>query len=138
MSHVIALLSLIVRLFRPVRGLHAAPRALRREVRRANRVRRYAKDIPTVATADNTLDVPRVPAPRPAPDVAPPRTLGPVPADYVPVVDPSAVAAPAAIVRGHYRAYEARQERARIDRDRLGVAVLADIARVTQRAEVSA
>jgi hypothetical protein len=51
----------------------------------------------------------------------------PVPHDYVPVVDPLAVAEPARMVRGFYVAHEERQ-RARADRSRLGLAVLVDLA----------
>jgi hypothetical protein len=128
-----ALLCLFLRALRPTRGLHAAPRCLRRELRaeartrRANRVRRYAIDVPTVAETESTPDTPRIPSPRRSPQRSLPEALRPVPADYVPVVDPSAVAVPASIVRGYYRAHEARQERARVDRDRLGVAVLMDL-----------
>lgn len=49
MGYVIALFAFLVRLVRPSRGLHAAPYAVRREVReeaRAARVRRYANPLP--------------------------------------------------------------------------------------------
>ncbi len=49
MTYVIAALATLVRLFRPSRGIHAAPLAVRRDVReeaRATRVRRYANPLP--------------------------------------------------------------------------------------------
>lgn len=148
MSYVIALLSLLVRMVRPSRGLHAAPLAVRRDVQdeaRANRVRRYARPLPAwpsgpgYDTADAD-EIPTVPAPRRAPDEAP-AVLVPVPADYVPVVAPEDVQPQAAMVRGHFRHWEAVQARARVeraDRSRLGLAVLADLATTTTRAGVTA
>ncbi|WP_051415655.1 hypothetical protein [Nocardiopsis sp. CNT312] len=73
MQYLTALFAVLSRLIRPSRGLHAAPRILRRErreearARRASRVRRYAVDVPTVARA---ADVPSVPSPRRALDDA--------------------------------------------------------------------
>ncbi len=61
-------------------------------------------------------------------------TLRPVPADYVPVVQAEAVNPPAEIVRPGFRYWEATQEAAYADRQRLGVAVLQDVARVAERA----
>lgn len=90
MSHVIALLSLIVRLFRPSRGIHAVPRALRRDVReeaRAARPRRYVPEIPPAAPTGPGYGNPF--------------------ASLVPVVEPDAVQPPAALVRPGYRAWEA-------------------------------
>lgn len=141
MHHLMTLICLIFRALRPVRGLHAAPRVLRKELRaeararRANRVRRYAHDVPTVAS------VPLVPAPHRAPDAAPftaPATLAPVPSDYVPVVNPREVEPPAAMVRGPFRHWEAQQTRARVDTSRLGVGVLVDIAANAERAGMTA
>ena len=96
MHHLMSLLSLFLRLVRPARGLHAAPRVLAREVRtearrrRASRVRRYAAHPATVAGTP-------VPDPRPAPNL---RSEPPT------VFDP-----PEALVRGYYLAHEARQSR---------------------------
>lgn len=51
-------------------------------------------------------------------------TLRPVPTGYVPVVRAEAVSPSVDFVRGFYRAHEAQQRHARVDRDRSGVAVL--------------
>lgn len=109
MQHVTALLCVLVRLVRASDGVHSDPsgylRAVFAEVRRrSRRVRRYAANVPTVAVHA----VPRVPAPRRPLDSPPPGVLPTfrVPRDYVAVVDPAAVYPPAALVRGHYRAYE--------------------------------
>lgn len=121
MRHVIEFLTLLVRLVRPARGLHAGPRALRGKARprRASRVRRYASDVPIIGRADRNTDgagslcLP-VPDPCPPMDTAP---HGPVPAsrtrlgNWTPIVRPEAVNPPADIVRGHYRAHEARTRR---------------------------
>ena len=135
MGYVIALFSTLTRLFHPTRGAHTSPSGTLRELAfearriRSGRVRRYAETLPA---ADNRTS----PAPRcPANDL--PRTLVPVPRDYVPVVNPHEIEAPADIVRGYYRAHEARTERLRADRTRLGVAVLHAIA-TANRAKVSA
>ncbi|MGW9558128.1 hypothetical protein ACWGSK_26935 [Nocardiopsis sp. NPDC055551] len=112
------MLATLVRLLRPAHGLHAAPRALRRDLReeaRAARVRRYADPLPARPTGPGYASA-----------------LRPVPADYVSVVQAEAVSPPADIVRGYYRAHEARQRNARMDRDRLGVAVLLDVATATR------
>ncbi|WP_083922364.1 hypothetical protein [Nocardiopsis halotolerans] len=61
-----------------------------------------------------------------------------MPSDYAPVDDPRETQSSAAMVPRFYLAHEARQQHARaahVDRDRLGIAVLADIA---GRAEVTA
>ena len=124
MSTLLAMLATLLRLLRPSRGLHAAPRALRADLReearqrKAARVRRYAETLPAANGS--------------------PRTLVPVPADYVHVVQADAVAEPADIVRGFYRAHEVRQRHARIDRDRLALAVLMDVADSPKIAEASA
>src|SRR5699024_2223423 len=102
MTTLTALLCAFVRLLRPADGVHSDPsgylRAVLGEVRRrSRRVRRYAADLPTVAVAD---DVPRPPVPSGVLSTAH------VPTDYVVVVDPAAVRAPAAMVRGPYLAYE--------------------------------
>lgn len=141
MHTLLSVLATLVRLLRPSRGLHTDPgnylRELRTEARarRANRVRRYAHDVPTVAS------VPLVPAPRRVPDAAPLAalaTLAPVPSDYVPVVDPREAEPPAAMVRGPFRHWEAQQARARVDASRLDVGVLVGIAANVERAEVTA
>lgn len=116
MFHVIALVSVFVRLFRPSAGVHAEVGYFRsmwvetRRRRRASRVRRF------VLEAGHVVSEP--PAPRgrvfvsstlPPPVMAHAR----VPADYWPVVNPVNVARPAAMVRGPYRAWErARAEHA--------------------------
>lgn len=103
MPYVTALLFLVARLVVPSRGLHAAPLALRAELRaeararRASRVRRYLRPLPA-SPAGPGFD----PVPAPA-----------VPSAHVPVVDPRAVDVPAAIVRGYYRDFERRQAQAR-------------------------
>lgn len=100
MHHLMDLLSLFLRVLRPARGLHTAPRVLAGELRaearrrRASRVRRYAVDPGTVAC---TLTPPPVPAPRPAPDDTRREPLSPI--------DP-----PEALVRGYYLAHEARRQ----------------------------
>ncbi|OOC56059.1 hypothetical protein NOSIN_21330 [Nocardiopsis sinuspersici] len=100
MHHLMALLSLFLRVIRPTRGLHAAPLVLTRELRaearrrRVSRVRRFVADLGTVAS----VPVPPAPAPRPAP--------GDTPRESLPVVDP-----PEAFVRGYYMDYEIRQRR---------------------------
>lgn len=134
MPNPIALLCLTVRAFRPTRGVHTSPYGYLRELfaelrrNRARRVRRYAETIPSSAdTETRTEPSPLVPASRPPADDLP-RTLVPVPADYVPVVDPHSLEAPVALVRGYYRAWERREALRRVDRSRLGVAVLHTIA----------
>ncbi|WP_235431945.1 hypothetical protein [Nocardiopsis sp. RV163] len=100
MHIVTALVAVLLRCLRPARGLHAAPRVLAGELRaearrrRASRVRRYAADPGTVASAPAS---PPVPAPRPAPDDARRAPLPPV--------DP-----PESLVRGYYLAHEARRQ----------------------------
>lgn len=138
MHSLLAMLATLVRLLRPSHGLHAAPRALRRDVQdeaRAARVRRYANPLPARPTGPGYASA--LPVPRRPLDEALPATLRPVPVDYVSVVQAEAVSHPVDIVRGYYRAHEARQRHARADRDRLGVAVLLDVATAT-RAEVTA
>ncbi len=131
MHTLLAMLATLSRLLRPSRGLHAGPgdylRTLRAEarVRRAKRVRRYAENPGTPRPVGPGF-ASAVPVPRRPLDEAPPVTRRPDPADYVPVVQAEAVQPPADIVRGYYRAHEARQ-RAREDRNRLGMAVLLDL-----------
>lgn len=138
MGYLIALFATLVRLCRATDGVHTDGsgyvRTLAAECfrRRSTRVRKFAETLPYVA------ELPRVPAPRTPVDALPSGVLAPVPHDYVPVVDTSAVAEPAALVRGHYRAWERQVEQRRTDRDRLGIAVLADIASAANRSEVSA
>lgn len=114
MHHLMALLCLITRALRPSRGRHAAPLVLRREVReeaRANRVRRYAA----------TPGSPRPVDPRPF-------------AMFTPVVPSHEVEPPEELVRGYYLAHERAQADSYADRQRLGVAVAPDLARVTATA----
>ncbi|GAA1469478.1 hypothetical protein NE857_30515 [Nocardiopsis exhalans] len=138
MGYVIALFAVLARLFRPTRGAHTSPFSALRELAfearriRSGRVRRYAQTLP--AADGREVPVPLVPAPRrPADDL--PRTLLPVPRDYVPVVDTDAVPEPADIVRGFYREHERKEALRRADASRLGVAVLSEIA--SHRAEVA-
>ena len=131
MHTLLAMLATLIRLLRPSHGLHAAPRALRRDLReeaRASRVRRYANPLPARPTGPGFVSA--FPAQRRPLDEVPSVVLRPVPADYVPVVQAEAVNPPADIVRGYYRAHEARQWTARVDRDRLGAAVLMDLAKI--------
>lgn len=129
MHSLLVMLATLVRLLRPSRGLHAAPRALRREVReeaRAARVRRYANPLPARPTGPGYACA--LPAPRRPLDGAPPVTLRSVPTDYVPVVQSEAVSPSVDLVRGYYRAHEAQQRHEYLDRDRSGVAVLGESA----------
>lgn len=129
MSTLLAMLATLLRLLRPARGLHAAPLAIRREVReeaRAARVRRYANPLPPRPTGPGYA-FPLPPTRQPLDD-APRGVLMPVPADHVPVVDPRAVEVPADLVRGYYRDWERKEALHRVDRSRLGVAVLHTIA----------
>lgn len=122
MPNPIALLCLIIRAARPARGVHTSPCGYLRELfaelrrNRARRVRRYAEGIPLVCESKSRPEpVPHVPAPR-------------RPADYVPLVGPRALEAPVDLVRGYYRDWERREALRRVDRSRLGVAVLHTIA----------
>ena len=142
MPNPIALLCLILRTLRPTRGLHTSPLGYLRELsaelsarRRSRRVRRYAEHLPTVAEDDTATEpAPLVPAPRRPLDNLRRTALSAA----VPVVDPREVQAPAALVRGYYVAHERRQAEKEADRQRLGIAVLMDIARDAKNAEVSA
>lgn len=138
MSTLLGFLSFLFRLVRPSQASHASPygrvAGVLEELRRirSGRARRFVYALPSAR------EVPALPSPRPA-EIAralePRAVLARVPADYVPIVDPREVEAPAAMVRAPYVAWERRQEQRRIDRQRLGVAVLLDVA---TRAEVSA
>lgn len=89
MRTLLLLLTVLPRLVRPVRGLHAAPRAVRGHVRAqagTRRVRSCAR--PVLASGPGRR-----------------RTAL---AAAVPVVDAASVAQPAALVRGVYVAHEAR------------------------------
>lgn len=129
MHTLLVMLATLVRLLRPSRGLHAAPRALRREVReeaRAARVRRYANPLPARPAGPGYASA--LPTPRRPLDGAPPVTLHPVPTDYVPVVQAESVSPPVDLVRGYYRAHEAQQRHSRADRGRSDVTVLREAA----------
>lgn len=134
MHTLLALFATLARLLKPTQGLHSDPSGYVRAViaefrRRSRRVRPFVAETVTDAA-------PLVPAPRkPVDDL--PRTLRPVPADYVPVVEPANVAEPAALVRGHYVEHERRVALRRVDEQRLGIAVLQDIARNADRVEVA-
>lgn len=136
MNHLISLCATIIRLLRPSDGLHAYPcgyfRAVASEVRRrrSTRVRRFAPSAPATAQS-STEPVPLVPAPRKPADARPVRTAL---SAMTPVVDPREVETPAAMVRPGYRTYERHMARLAADRDRLGVAVLADLSTITEGA----
>ncbi|USY18626.1 hypothetical protein NE857_25525 [Nocardiopsis exhalans] len=117
------MLATLVRLLRPSHGLHAAPRALRHEVReeaRAARVRRYANPLPASPTGPGHTSA--IPAPRRPLDGAPPVPLRPVATDYALVVQTETVRPPEGLVRNYYLAHEAQQRHTRVDRDRSGAA----------------
>ena len=87
MGYLIALFAFLARLFRPSQGVHASPYGYAREL--------YAE---TTRSPRRTRVVhaegepfPRIPAPRKPVDDELPRTLCPVPADYVPIVNPCAI-----------------------------------------------
>lgn len=137
MGYVTALLATVVRLFRPSQATHSAPYGrvvgvlseLRR--RRSTRVRRYVTDVPVVAE----VVPPLIPSPRrPIDDV--PRALPRL--QPFPVVDTREVAEPAALIRGYYLDFERRRDQHRVDRDRLDLAVLADIATPANHGSVTA
>lgn len=96
------LLAFLVRLFRPTRGAHTTPFGYLYELgaevrrRRSRRVRRYVENLAAFqpATAE--------PSPEPEPTVPTP----PVPAPRLPIEDPHHRVE---LVRGPYRAWEARQ-----------------------------
>jgi hypothetical protein len=90
MTYVIAVLATLVRFFRPSRGTHAAPFAMRRDIRQEARAARSRRYVPTIPPAR-----PSGPGYNPFAAVAPVRG---------PYVSPP----PAAMVRGHLRAHEAR------------------------------
>jgi len=145
MGYLTALIACVARLFRPSQGVHTSPFGYLRELafemrrRRSSRVRRYAVVLPVAQDSDPRevpvgIPVPRRPLddlPRagvqPSPrttDAGLPRTaMSAVRSAMEPHVQPQA-----AMVRPVYRRWEcerARAEhRARVDRDRLGLAVL--------------
>src|SRR5699024_12313143 len=84
--------------------------------------------LPSLAPPRRSADL----APRRPMDDELPRTLRPVPADCMPIIDSRAVRPQAAMVRPAYRRWErerARAEhRARVGHDRLGLAVPLDVA----------
>lgn len=134
MGHVTALFAMPVRMFRPTRGAHTSPYGYLRELiaelrrSRARRVRRYAETVPFVSEGGPRREpAPLVPAPRPAVD-GPPHTPATVPTDDVPVVDQHSLGAQVELVRGYYREWERKEALRRVDRSRLGVAVLHTIA----------
>ncbi len=142
MPNPIALLCLIIRAVRPTRGAHTSPygylRELSAELRRnrARRVRRYAETVPFVSEVEpRTKSAPPAPAPapsRPADALSP--KLVPVPIDCVPVVDPRSSETQVELVRGYYREWERKEALRRVDRNRLGVAVLHTIAQFGEAA----
>lgn len=122
MNILVALFCLVSRLVRPARGVHARPLTADRD------------PVPA-RTSHTSRTSPAAREPEPHRSVLPP------------VVDAEAVQPQVAMVRPYYQALEKQraqqQERdrvARADRDRLGLAVLHDIARQTpaRRAEVAA
>lgn len=128
MSTLLAMLATLLRLLRPSRGLHAAPLAIRREVReeaRAARVRRYANPGPARPTGPGYAFA--LPSPRQPLDDAPCGVLVPV-IDAEAVADPRVLEDAAELVPGYYRDWERKEALRRVDRSRLGVAVLHTIA----------
>ncbi|GAA1456601.1 hypothetical protein NE857_33510 [Nocardiopsis exhalans] len=122
MGYVTALFAMPARMLRPTRGWHTSPYGYFRELfaelrrNRARRVRRYAENVPFVFEVGSR--------PEPAPFVPAPRR----PADHVPVADPHALEDPDELVPGYYRDWERKEALRRVDRSRLGVAVLHTIA----------
>jgi len=125
MGYLIALFAILARLVKPSQGVHANGFGRIREL--TFEARRRSPRRTRVMHAEGEPS-PRIPAPRKPVDDELPRTLRPVPADYVPIVNPRAVQPQAAMVRPAYRRWERAQELARIDRDRLALGVLLDIA----------
>jgi hypothetical protein len=134
MSTLLAMLATLVRLLRPSKGLHAGPddylRTLREEARarRVTRTRRYAASPGPVHQTEPWYASVVLSPHRPLND--PRVALRSAPAGFVLWTHEESVHPPADIVRGYYRAHEARQ-RVREDRDRLGVAVLMDMAEIS-------
>lgn len=126
MSHLMALVALFLRVLRPSRGLHAAPRGTVDLVQ----VERVPTPRATRDRADGARE--RVPAPRTAAQEAGRSRVRP----YVPHDVPGdtrgqdAEEPRASLVRPYLVHWEREQERARVDRSRLGMAVLLDIAEV--------
>ncbi|WP_152521302.1 hypothetical protein [Nocardiopsis ganjiahuensis] len=114
--------------------MHTSPYGYLRELiaelrrNRARRVRRYAETVPFVSEVEpRTASAPPTPAPsRPADDLPP--TPVPLPADDLPAVDPRSMEPSAVLVRSYFREWERREALRRVDRSRLGVAVLHTIA----------
>ena len=157
MSYVTAVCTVLVRLFRPTRGIHTSPsgyfRELGEELRRcrSGRVRPYIADMPAALTtpSPSSEPLPLAPGPDenedadPVPHTSVPRTPAPhVPAPRRPSENrPSQCSSrgapvpqydPDDLARVYLRAHEHRTLTAaqrRADRTRLGVAVLCDIAR---------
>lgn len=131
MSTLQGILFFLARLLTASQGVHTSPfgyfRELTYEARRnrSRRVRRYAEVLPAANAEPLALPASPIPAPRKPVDVT--RKLVPVS-----VLDAEAVAEPADVVRGFYRAFERRQVEKHADRQRLGVAVLMDVATAAQ------
>lgn len=136
--------ALFARLLRTTRGVHTSPYGYLRELSaefrrvRSRRVRRYVIPVLEGPRGSGEEITPPVPAPPiPAPRRPADDRLRTALSAAVPVVDPAAVTAPAAPVRGHYRHYEQRTgqqytgqsctARQRTDRTRLGTALLWDL-----------
>lgn len=134
-----ALFCLALRFLRPSRGLHAAPLAVRRDVRdeararRASRVRRFAaRPLPALPSGPGfdaraeTGGGPPLPAPRRAPATASrPFFVGGAPVARTEAVHPGED-----LARGYYRAHEARRKAARAARSGLGASALREAAMV--------
>lgn len=115
----LAMPATLIRLLRPSRGLHAAPRVLRREVReeaRAALVRRYANPLPARPAGPGYASA--LPAPRRPLDTTPPVTLRLDSTNHAAAARTGAVSSPVDL------AYEARQRHENLDRDRWDAAVL--------------
>lgn len=130
MSQFMALVALFLRVLRPSRGLHAAPRGTA-DLVQADRV--PAPRTTRVQADGNGAD--RVPVPRTAAQEAGRSRVRP----YVPhdvqgdTRGRDAEEHRASLVRPYLVHWEREQERARVDRSRLGMAVLLDIATEVDR-----
>ncbi|GAB3692623.1 hypothetical protein [Nocardiopsis oceani] len=116
MGYVTALLTLLTRLFRPTRGVHVSPYGylwglaaeLRR--RRSHRVRKYITALPCTADAESRAEpTPLIPAPRRPLDDGPPSAHSSVRVQPTTRSLPRGAETQVDIVRGPYRAWEARE-----------------------------
>ena len=139
MGYLIALFAFLARLFRPSQGVHAAPYGYARELyAETTRSPRRTRVMHAEGEPSPRIPAPRKPVgdlPRAGAQPSPRTTEAGLPQTAMSAVRPAVephVMEPAAMVRPAYRHWErerARAEhRARVDRDRLGLAVLMDVA----------